>query len=100
MLDSKRISKVSIRNFLFHCNGIGPSSIVARSSERRLSLGRGPECAAGRVGILVAGAGQLLRVVTIGYDYSERSGENRRVPSKLVRGGMFNHCATAVRGKP
>ena len=45
------------------------------------------------VGILVAGAGQLLRVVTIGYDYIERGGKNRRVyASKLVRGGMFNHC--------
>ena len=97
MSDSKRISKVSVGNFLFHYrNGIGPVVYLVA-----LIFGT-PLYPWGRAdlnvlldvaGILVAGAGQLLRVVTIGYDYIERGGKNRRVyASKLVRGGMFNHC--------
>jgi protein-S-isoprenylcysteine O-methyltransferase Ste14 len=97
MLDSKRISKVSVGNFLFHYrNGIGPVVyLVALVFGTPLyPLGRADlNVLLDVVGILVAGAGQLLRVVTIGYDYIERGGKNRRVyASKLVRGGMFNHC--------
>lgn len=44
-------------------------------------------------GIVVALAGQILRIVTIGFDYIERGGRNRQVyASKLVQGGMFSHC--------
>jgi len=45
------------------------------------------------VGIVVALLGQILRILTIGYDYIERGGRNRRVyASKLVQGGVFAHC--------
>jgi protein-S-isoprenylcysteine O-methyltransferase Ste14 len=44
-------------------------------------------------GIGVALLGQALRVVTIGYDYIDRGGKDRRVyASKLIQGGMFAHC--------
>lgn len=97
MTNSKIISKVGIGNVLFHYrNGIGPAVCLVA-----LALGT-PLYPWGRAdlntlldvtGMLLAAAGQLLRIVTIGYDYIERGGKNRRVyASKLVRGGVFNHC--------
>ena len=97
MSNSKRISKVGIGNVLFrYRNGIGPVVYLVA-----LVFGT-PLYPWGRAdlntlldvtGVLVAAAGQLLRIVTIGYDYIERGGKNRRVyASTLVRGGVFNHC--------
>jgi protein-S-isoprenylcysteine O-methyltransferase Ste14 len=97
MSDSKRISKVSVGNVLFHYrNGIGPVVYIVALvfGTPMYPWGRADLNALLDVaGMLVAGAGQLLRIVTIGYDYIERGGKNRRVhASKLVRGGVFNHC--------
>lgn len=44
-------------------------------------------------GIFVALLGQGLRIITIGYEYIERGGRDRKVyASKLVTGGVFSHC--------
>ncbi|MDB5748418.1 MAG: hypothetical protein JWP72_3266 [Massilia sp.] len=44
-------------------------------------------------GISVALLGQVLRIITIGYEYIERGGRNRQVyASKLIQGGVFAHC--------
>lgn len=44
-------------------------------------------------GVLLALAGQALRIFTIGLDYIERGGRRRQVyASKLVQGGVFAHC--------
>ena len=94
---AETISKVSVGNALFHYrNGLVPVAYVVA-----LVFGT-PLYPWGRsdlnalldvIGMLVAGTGQLVRIVTIGYDYIERGGKNRRVyASKLVRGGVFNHC--------
>jgi protein-S-isoprenylcysteine O-methyltransferase Ste14 len=43
-------------------------------------------------GVLIALAGQALRILTIGYDYIERGGRDRKVyASSLVQGGVFGH---------
>ena len=97
MSNSQGIVSVIVGNVLFqYRNGIGPVVYLVA-----LIFGT-PFYPWGRAdlntlldvtGVLVAGAGQLLRFATIGYDYIERGGKNRRVyASKLVRGGMFNHC--------
>src|SRR5436190_15265440 len=44
-------------------------------------------------GVAVAFAGQLVRAVTIGYEYIVRGGRNRQVyADDLVQGGVFAHC--------
>lgn len=44
-------------------------------------------------GVLLALCGEALRVLTIGYEYIERGGRNRKVhASKLVQGGVFGQC--------
>jgi protein-S-isoprenylcysteine O-methyltransferase Ste14 len=44
-------------------------------------------------GVLIAFAGQALRILTIGYEYIDRGGRNRKVyASKLVQRGVFAHC--------
>jgi len=44
-------------------------------------------------GVLLAVLGQLLRVLTIGYEYIVRGGKNKQVyASNLVQGGVFAHC--------
>ncbi len=41
-------------------------------------------------GVLVAVAGEALRLVTIGFDYIDRGGKNRKVyASRLVQGGVY-----------
>ena len=97
MSNSKRIGKVGVGNVLFHYrNGIGPIVylIALVFGTPLYPLGRADlNVLLDATGMLLAGAGQLLRIVTIGYDYIERGGRNRRVyASKLVRGGVFNHC--------
>jgi protein-S-isoprenylcysteine O-methyltransferase Ste14 len=97
MSNPKGLISVVVGNVLFqYRNGIGPVVYLVA-----LVFGT-PFYPWGRAdlntlldvtGVLVAGAGQLLRFATIGYDYIERGGKNRRVyASKLVRGGVFNHC--------
>lgn len=88
--------KKNIGDFLFkYRNALGPFLFLAA-----LSLGR-PAYPFGSAawnilfdvaGVLCAMLGQLLRIVTIGYDYIERGGKNRQVyASKLVQGGVFAH---------
>lgn len=44
-------------------------------------------------GLVIALAGQFIRLITIGYDYIIRGGRNRRVYAEgLVTGGLFTHC--------
>jgi protein-S-isoprenylcysteine O-methyltransferase Ste14 len=45
------------------------------------------------LGFLVASAGQLLRAITIGFEYIFRGGRNRQVyAEKLIQSGVFAHC--------
>ena len=83
---------VAIGNFLFHYrNGLFPlvyGLLVFRShpllENYRVALWSG---------VLVALAGQLLRVLTIGLEYIIRGGRGRQVyAEKLVTGGVFAHC--------
>jgi protein-S-isoprenylcysteine O-methyltransferase Ste14 len=44
-------------------------------------------------GLVIALAGQFIRLITIGYDYIIRGGRSRRVYAEgLVTGGVFAHC--------
>jgi len=88
---------VQVGNFLFrYRNGLGPILFILAlvggrpifpdgSAQLNLLL----DC----IGIGVALAGQLLRIVTIGFEYIERGGRNHQVyASKLVQGGIFAQC--------
>lgn len=45
------------------------------------------------IGLAVALAGQLVRIITIGLVYIIRGGKNRRIYAKgLVTDGLFSHC--------
>jgi protein-S-isoprenylcysteine O-methyltransferase Ste14 len=88
---------VATGNLLFRFrNALGPFVVLCA-----LALGT-PHHAFGRrdldllldlAGVLVALAGQSLRVLTIGLDYIERGGRNHHVyASRLVQGGVFAHC--------
>lgn len=45
------------------------------------------------LGVCIALLGEALRIVTIGYEYIERGGRDRKVyASTLVQGGVFAHC--------
>ena len=83
---------VKLGNFLFHYrNGLFPIVyllLIFKShpviADYRL---------AALTGFLVALAGQLVRVVTIGLEYIIRGGRGRQVyAEKLVQGGIFAHC--------
>jgi protein-S-isoprenylcysteine O-methyltransferase Ste14 len=93
------MSKLNIRigNFLFrYRNGLGPILFILALLGGRPTFPGGSadlnlllDCA----GVAVALAGQLLRIVTIGFEYIERGGRNRQVyASKLVQGGVFAQC--------
>jgi protein-S-isoprenylcysteine O-methyltransferase Ste14 len=42
------------------------------------------------VGLLIALSGQIIRALTVSYDYIERGGRNKQIyASRLVQGGMF-----------
>lgn len=75
------------RDFLF------PVVIVATIALSRPQFPRGSRTAdlwLDLVGILVALAGQALRITVIGYRYIQRGGRNRRVHADdLVTGGVF-----------
>jgi protein-S-isoprenylcysteine O-methyltransferase Ste14 len=83
---------IRIGNFLFHYrNGLFPLAYAL------LFLPSPPVLAdyrlAAVLGLLVGGAGQGLRAVTIGLDYIVRGGRARQVyADKLVQGGLFAHC--------
>ena len=83
---------IRIGNFLFHYrNGLFPlvyALLIFRSTplltDYRL---------AALLGLLVAGAGQFLRAITIGLEYIIRGGRDRQVyAARLVQGGIFAHC--------
>jgi protein-S-isoprenylcysteine O-methyltransferase Ste14 len=93
------MSKLNIRvgNFLFrYRNGLGPILFLLALLAGRPTFPGGSadlnlllDCA----GIALALAGQVLRIVTIGFEYIERGGRNRQVyASKLVQGGIFALC--------
>lgn len=88
---------VAIGNFLFHYrNAIGPAGFLLALffTTPSYPLGR-PDLGAlfNVVGIFTVGLGQAIRIVTIGYEYIERGGRDRRVyASRLVQGGIFGQC--------
>ncbi|MFC4929126.1 methyltransferase family protein [Massilia sp. GCM10023247] len=87
----------SLGNFFFrYRNGIGPVVfLVAISAGTPTYPLNRPDLnlMLDLVGVFVALLGQILRIMTIGYDYIERGGRNRQVyASKLVQGGVFAHC--------
>ncbi len=44
----------------------------------------------GQLGVVIALAGELLRLATIGFDYIDRGGKNKQVyASRLVHGGVY-----------
>lgn len=88
---------VQVGNFLFrYRNGLGPILFIFALVGGRPTFPNGSaylnlllDC----IGIGLALAGQLLRIVTIGFEYIERGGRNRQVyASKLVQGGIFAQC--------
>ena len=83
---------VRLGNFLFrYRNGIFPLAYLFVFAKRTL-LFEDFRLAA-LIGLLVALAGQGLRVATIGLDYIVRGGRNRQVYAEdLVTGGLFAHC--------
>ncbi len=90
------MSMVKIGNFLFHYrNGIFPATflILVLIGQPKLLFGsQGWDMALDIIGLLVSASGQLLRIVTIGYDYIRRGGVNRKIQAdRLVTGGMFSH---------
>jgi len=57
-----------------------PSEILYDHSEWRV------------IGLVIAVAGQLIRLLTIGYDYIDRGGRDGKVyASRLVQGGVYAH---------
>lgn len=87
---------VRVGNFLFrYRNGIGPVALVLALlfGQPSYPFGRADlDIAYDGVGMLLALAGQALRILTIGFEYIERGGRNRQVyASSLVQGGVFGH---------
>jgi protein-S-isoprenylcysteine O-methyltransferase Ste14 len=83
-------------NFLFrYRNGLFPVVLVALIAAFRPEYPRGSERLDNMldlVGVLVALAGQVLRVAVIGYVYIARGGKNRQVYADgLVTEGFFAH---------
>jgi protein-S-isoprenylcysteine O-methyltransferase Ste14 len=83
---------VRLGNFLFrYRNGIFPVAYAFVFAKRTLLFD--DFRLAALIGLIVALAGQLLRVATIGLDYIVRGGKNRQVyAEELVTGGLFSHC--------
>ena len=83
---------VRVGNFLFHYrNGLFPAVYLLLFfqghplfADYRL---------AALLGLLAAGAGQLIRAVTVGLEYIIRGGRNRQVyAEELVQGGVYAWC--------
>ena len=83
------------RIFFRYRNGLAPLLIllaVAAGGPRILPQIPRFDIALDVIGFLSVFAGQALRIVTIGYEYIERGGRDRKVyASELVQGGMFAH---------
>lgn len=84
------------RFFFRYRNVLGPAvfGLALASSQPRYPYGSEDlHIAFGVAGGVLAILGELLRVVTIGYEYIVRGGKNRAVYAKeLVQGGMFSLC--------
>ena len=82
--------------FFRYRNVLGPAVFVlalALSRPRYPYASEDLHIAFGVAGAALAILGELLRVVTIGYEYIVRGGKNRAVYAKeLVQGGMFSLC--------
>jgi protein-S-isoprenylcysteine O-methyltransferase Ste14 len=88
---------VRIGNFLFrYRNAVGPAVFLVALLVSSLShpFGRRElDVLFVGAGVIVALAGEALRILTIGFEYIERGGRDRKVyASKLVTGGVFEHC--------
>jgi protein-S-isoprenylcysteine O-methyltransferase Ste14 len=83
------------RIFFRYRNGLAPLLIlvaIAVGGPRVLSRVPHFDVTLDVMGFLSVLAGQSLRIVTIGYEYIERGGRDRKVyASELVQGGMFAH---------
>src|SRR6188508_2397210 len=93
---SRRDDMVGLgRIFFRHRNAIAPILILvalAVGGPRVLAQVPQFDATLDVMGFLSVLAGQALRVVTIGYEYIERGGRDRKVyASELVQGGMFAH---------
>ena len=84
---------IAAGNFFFrHRNALFPACFVLIPLLGRPTLIGGPWCDRWLtiVGMLVALLGQLMRLVTIGYEYIERGGREGKVyASHLVQGGVY-----------
>lgn len=83
---------VRIGNFLFHYrNGLFPLMFVLLFLNSPKLFPN--QTVAVILGFAVAGAGQLLRAITIGLAYIIRGGRKRQVyAEELVQEGVFAHC--------
>lgn len=84
-------------NFLFrYRDAVFPAVLLAlflASAPRWPGGSERADDALDAVGVLVALAGQALRVAVIGYAYIIRGGKNKQVyAEELVTRGFFNHC--------
>ena len=93
-MSARRSSAVAIGNFFFrYRNGAFPAVFAVTVLTLRPAVLFGNPSADRlliRLGILVAIAGGLIRLLTIGYDYIDRGGKNKQVyASRLVHGGVY-----------
>jgi protein-S-isoprenylcysteine O-methyltransferase Ste14 len=84
------------RFFFRYRNVLGPAVFglaLALSQPRYPFASEDLHIAFGVAGGVLVSLGELLRIVTIGYEYIVRGGKNRAVYAKeLVQGGMFSLC--------
>jgi protein-S-isoprenylcysteine O-methyltransferase Ste14 len=91
------IGVIKLGNALFrHRNSVGPVVFLVALIFSRPHLPYGStdlRIAFEIAGLIVALAGESLRILAIGYEYIVRGGRSRRVyADSLVRGGMFALC--------
>ncbi len=61
-----------------------PSTEIVSSEQHYLTLW---------LGLFITILGQMIRWATVGFDYIDRGGKDKKVyASRLVTGGIFNHC--------
>lgn len=87
---------IKLGRFLFrYRNVVGPAIflLALALSRPQYPLGRADlNIAFDVAGVVLALCGQLLRILTIGYEYIVRGGRNRHVyADTLVQGGVFAH---------
>ena len=82
--------------FFRYRNAIGPVAFLVAllAGTPAYPLGRDDlNLALDVLGMCAALLGEALRIVTIGYEYIERGGRDRKAyASTLVQGGVFAHC--------